>query len=187
VNDQLTDQDIVVGLRDGQHAAWSALCERYGVRLWKFIARLVGSDEEAVADVYQETMLAVAKSGRQLDASQTALWSWLATIGHNQSALHWRRVYRRPATGSDLNDTAVDDSPVEALNRCESAARIRDLMAEMPADYVAVLTAKYLDELSVAEIVDLLGGTMESVRSKLARARRDFRQRYERLDGLRIT
>lgn len=183
MNDQLTDQDIVLGLVNGKQAAWTALCDRYGVRLWKFIARLVGADEAVVADVYQETMLAVAEAGRRLDASETRLWPWLAAIGHNQTALHWRRTYRTPATGSDLSSTAGDDDPVKTLQRRESAARIRELLVEMPADYVALLTAKYVDELSIEEIVQLLGGTFEGVRSKLARARRDFRQRYERFDG----
>lgn len=183
MNKQLTDQEIILGLVDGEQAAWAALCERYGVRLWRFIARLVGSDEEAVADVYQEAMLAAAESGRRLDANRTTLWAWLAAIGHNQSALHWRRVYRRPATASELNSTPTTDNPFETLNRRETAARIRGLLAEMPTDYVTLLTAKYVDELSIEEIVELLGGTFEGVRSKLARARRDFRERYERLDG----
>ena len=57
---------------------------------------------------------------------------------------------------------------------------IRRLLLEMDGDYAAVLTAKYIEGLSIVEIVELFGGTTESIRSRLARARKDFRQRYER-------
>ncbi len=50
----------------------------------------------------------------------------------------------------------------------------------MNADAVSLLLGKYLDQLSVRELMDSLGGTHEAVRSRLARARRDFRSRYER-------
>ena len=180
---ELTDREIVRGLIEGERTAWTALCQRYSGRLWRFVARLVGSDEEVVADVFQETMLAVAKSGRRLKLEDTTLWAWLARIGHNQSALHWRRAYRRPMTTENLSETP--DDQIDAFERSETVSGVRALLAEMQPDYVALLTAKYLDDLTIAELVGLLGGTVEGVRSKLARARHDFRERYQRLDGQR--
>jgi RNA polymerase sigma-70 factor (ECF subfamily) len=51
----------------------------------------------------------------------------------------------------------------------------------MASDYVTVLTAKYIDGQSIAQIVSEIGGTAEGVRSRLARARRDFKLRFVRL------
>jgi RNA polymerase sigma-70 factor (ECF subfamily) len=147
------------------------------------VARLVGADTGAVEDVFQETMLAVARAGRNLDLERTTLWAWLAAIGHRQAAQHWRRHYRQPAaTGARLPDSPADEDAADLLLRSETVDSVRWLLAAMPAADAALLMAKYLDELSVAEIVESLGGTVEGVRSKLARARRDFRARYERLD-----
>ena len=50
----------------------------------------------------------------------------------------------------------------------------------MNAESAALLTGKYLDGLSIQQLVQTMGGTRESVRSRLARARRDFAARYER-------
>ena len=61
-------------------AAWDALCDQFGKRVWAFLVRLVGTDESAVADLFQETFLAAAKSGRNLNSQGTRLWSWLAQI-----------------------------------------------------------------------------------------------------------
>src|SRR5688572_13748605 len=86
VSDTLADAKIVEGLQGGHRWAWEALCRQYSPRVWKYVARLVGGEDDAIADVFQETMLAVAKAGRTL-ATDTRIWPWLAAIGHNQAAL----------------------------------------------------------------------------------------------------
>lgn len=178
--DELTNQQIAVGLRAGDRKAWDALCDRFGRRIWHYAARLVGSDSEAVADVFQETMLAVARAGRNLDAG-AHLWAWLARIAHNQAALYWRGHYRRSAgqAHAGLVDPSADNV-FEWLGRQETSAAVREILAEMSGDYVAVLIARYVDDLSIADMVGQIGGTADSVKSRLARARRDFRERCER-------
>lgn len=178
MSDILTESEIVRGLRQGDRRAWEALCNQYSPRIWRYVARLVGQNEEVVAEVFQETMLAVAKSGRNL-AEKSKLWPWLAAIGHNQTALYWRKNARLRHVGL-TSDPTLDPNPLEMLLRSETIHLVRTLLAEMNAEAVALLSAKYLDGLSISEIVQLMGGTQESIRSRLARARRDFRSRYER-------
>lgn len=220
-----TNENVIIrGLQRGDQDAWRALCEMYSRRLWRYVSRLVGRNSEEVADVFQETMLAVAKAGRQLRTDDTKLWAWLAKIAHNQAALHWRKIYRERAkqghTGlhstssgkADVENTALENTalentavenislentavennsdPAQLADRAESIQVVRYVLAQMPSDDVVVLVAKYMDDLSVSEIVATVGGTIESVRSRLARARRNFRKRFDdiaagtcRLDG----
>lgn len=181
VSDALTEAEIVRGLRLGDRRAWEALCEQFSPRLWRYVARLIGSDDAAVADVFQETFLAVAKSGRNLTAN-AKLWPWLAGIGHRQAALYWRKAYAARRVGLEVDpvNSSAGDDPLERLLTAEKVELVRCLLAEMNANFVAILTGKYLDGLSVKQLVELMGGSEESIRSKLARARRDFRARYER-------
>ncbi|MCA9177189.1 MAG: sigma-70 family RNA polymerase sigma factor, partial [Planctomycetales bacterium] len=161
------------------------LCDAYDQRVWRHLARIAGGDSHRLADLFQETMLAVARAGPQL-SEDTKLWGWLSRVAHNQAALHWRKHYRQLETLNRATLSAplpdVEDAAGQLL-RGELVDAVRSLLAEMDADHVALLTAKYLDEMSVAEMVDAMGGTSESVRSKLARARRDFRQRFERWES----
>jgi RNA polymerase sigma-70 factor (ECF subfamily) len=181
VTDTLADAKIVQGLQGGHRWAWEALCRQYSPRVWKYVARLVGGDEEVVADVFQETMLAVAKAGRSV-APETRLWPWLAAIGHNQAALYWRKRYRsrQVFVARDFLEASFEDNPLDQLLHAETIDLVRSLLAEMNADAVALLLGKYLDGLSILELVNLLGGTEESLRSRLARARKEFRSLYER-------
>ena len=181
--DSSSESEIVSGLRDGDRQAWESLCQLFEDRLWHHISRLIGNDHAAVCDVFQETLMAVARSGRSI-SSDTKLWPWLAKIGHNQAALFWRTRYRDKRMEDDQatrkSPAITDNDPAAALMQQESNMLIRRLLLEMDGDYAAVLTAKYIEGLSIAEIVELFGGTTESIRSRLARARKDFRQRYER-------
>jgi len=174
--------DDVAGLRSGRPEAWSALCEIYGKRLWHYVARLLGADCDAVADTVQETFLAAARSAVAFDPERGTVWAWLTGIAHNQVALHWRKVATRriDRTEPRFEDSpGGGESPEERLLTDDSVEQVRRILAAIPADYTSCLLAKYSDGLSIDEMVERFGGTTESVRSRLARARREFRKRYE--------
>ena len=183
-----TELDIITGLSAGDRNAWVALCEQYGHRVWRYVARLVGPDEEVVSDVYQESMLGVVKSGRNLDVTNTKLWPWLAGIAHRQLALYWRRRYQRTATDATQGNIVDEqmESPDELLQRMETVHQVRVLLADMPSEYVLLLIAKYVDGLTIQAMVEQYGGTTEGIRSKLARARYDFRRRVESTDQIEL-
>ena len=184
------DATIVRGLHRGDRAAWTALYDQYSVRVWTYVARLVGPERQAVADIVQETFLSAARACRQFDARRGSLWNWLSGIAHNHVANHWRqraradRVLDFAAPGGPLahwlGETSNAPPPRELEDR-ELAGMVREVLARLPADYVLILTAKYIDNLSIAELQPLCGGTAEALRSRLARAREAFREAYHRL------
>lgn len=184
----LAEAETVRGLRNGDVRAWNALCEQFGHRVWAFLVKLVGDDEPTVSDLFQDTFLAASKSGRNLNAESTRLWNWLARIAHNLVAEHWRRVYReRRAVSAVLKTSSTPNANFESaddlLIRDETVETVRQVLSQMATDHAEVLVAKYVDGQSIAAIVQSLGGTTESVRSRLARARRDFKTRFERIDA----
>jgi RNA polymerase sigma-70 factor (ECF subfamily) len=183
--------EISEGLRKGDRAAWAALYEAYNVAVWRYVARLVGGDAAIVADVTQEVFIAAARSASRFDPERGSLWSWLAGITHRQVALYYRKAermnrWRKLADEGSLeirewlDATVPPDQPWE---RRELSDLIRGVLAELPADYATLLTAKYLDGLSLEEMYRKLGGSLEAVKSKLARARREFRATFEKLVG----
>ena len=176
--DELTEVEIVGGLRKGDSLAWKALCDQYSRRIWAYVARLVGQDQSVVADVFQESLMAVARSGRNLNDS-SRLWPWLAAIAHNQVALHWRKHHRCQTELLATEPISGELTPEETMLRQENSEQVRSILVEMSPEHVSVLEAKYMDDMSVAEIVAAFGGTTESVRSRLARARREFSKRIQ--------
>ena len=175
MDDQWCELQIVRGLQAGESDAWTALCEQYNDRVWQYVARLIGSNEAVVADVFQETLMAVAKAGRSL-RDDTRIWAWLATIAHNQCALHWRQQAKRST--ELFSEQPVSETPLKQLLRQEDIDNVRCLLSEMPVEYTTVLTAKYIDGLSIRSIAQQHGEGDEAIRSRLARARKEFRKLY---------
>lgn len=173
---------MACGLQRGDRMAWALLFEHNSDRVWRYVARLVGRDAAAVADIVQETFLAAARSARSFDGTRGTIVQWLLGIAHRQAAQHRRR---RGVVSDGLpmeqHATAALGDPVALLEQRETAEAVRQALAELSAEYAVLLVGKYLDDQTVDELVQEHGGTTEAIRSKLARARREFRSVYDRL------
>ena len=184
---------VAAGLREGRREAWARLYDAYSLDVWRYVARLMGPEAATVADAVQETFLEAARSAARFDPARGTLWTWLTGIAHHRAAAHWRQTERianlrklvesRAAEIRHLLDAAESnvESPLEIWQHNELAELVRSALADLPADYAALLTAKYLDDRSLAELSAQTGSSIEAVKSKLARARREFRARFERL------
>ena len=184
---------ITKGLQSGQAEAWQALYDLYCQRVWRNVARLMGSDSAEVADVVQETFLAAARSAHQYDPTRGTLWNWLCGIARNQVALAYRKQSRQDrlrravkqfaAGNGELGrwlDQAIDE-PADLLQTKALAALVRAALVELPNDYGALLSARYLDGDTVDEIAASQQQTATSIESKITRARQAFRDAFQRL------
>ena len=72
----------------------------------------------------------------------------------------------------------VEHDPLEIWERTQQVCRAA--LAQLPDDYHNRLTAKYCDGATVPQIAEADDSSTEAVRSKLARARRAFRQAFAR-------
>lgn len=188
--DEYQEHRIAAGLRKGRREAWQRLYDAHAERVWWLVARAMSRDSSDVADVVQETLLAVAKSARSYDASRGSLSSWLNGIARRQIALYYRRRKRHHAlSSSDLSSTDYEPDdvvwadeetadPAAVASRAELASQVRATLTKLPADYEVLLTSKYVDGASVEEIAASEKASEEAIRSKLARARRAFRKKF---------
>ncbi len=188
--DPQQEQQIALGLRDGRTDAWRRLYDTYASEVWRCVARQMGPGSSDVADVVQETFLAAARSARTYDASRGSLWTWLGGIARRHVALHFRKQRRQQRLKTEADRSAghrveiahwLDNreaAPGEALDHAELSAMVRSTLTALPADYEALLTAKYFDGATVEEIAGQENRTSVAVRSKLARARRAFRRAF---------
>jgi RNA polymerase sigma-70 factor, ECF subfamily len=180
---------VIRGLRDGSRDAWAALYDRHCEGVWRYVARLLGPNAAAVADVVQETFLAAARTARGFDPERGSLGGWLTGIAHHRVTLHWRQESRGKRLRQLAESGAAEirgwldgqESPSDEWKGRESADLVRGVLAEMSVDYAALLAAKYLDEQTLEEIARENNCSIDATKSKLARARREFRTKFEYL------
>ncbi len=78
-------------------------------------------------------------------------------------------------------DTVHDPSQEELTDQLRARALMDHVLAEMPDDLREVFVLFELEELSVAEVADLLAIPIGTVGSRLRRAREDFHDRVRRI------
>ncbi len=193
--DDQQEHEIVRGLREGKADAWRALYDAFAEPVWRAVARLIGPRSADVADVVQETFLAAARSAHTFDPARGTLWPWLWGIARRHVALYYRKKARHDrlraahawlAAGDGQLGRWLDGDatpPTAALEAAELADLVRAVLTELPDDYEALLTGKYLDGVSVEQLARRHGSTEVAVRSKLARARAAFREAFGKLGG----
>lgn len=182
MTNSLADPQSVV---DSRHDDWRTLYEKYSVDIWRYVANIIGSDADAGGDAVQETFMTAARAFDQFDPGRGTARAWLIGIAHREVAKHWRRAarHRADSNGPTVEEILTTDQVTSRLEHAETAEVVCRVLSELPADSAALLTGKYCEEFTVLELVEQLGGTVEGVRSKLARARRDFKKKYERASG----
>lgn len=74
--------ELVIRLRTEDALAWTVFVDTFSPRIWRYVARLVGSDRLVVADLVQEVLLAAVRGIGQFDSQRGTLVCWLFRFSH---------------------------------------------------------------------------------------------------------
>ncbi len=200
--DPQDERELTRGLGQGNPDAWRALYDAYAQSLWRVVARLMGPTSADVADVVQERRFSPpARSAKThtIPRASGSLWLlWICGIARRQVALHYRKQARhaqikeagcrlKTAGGNGEVASWIADRqapPADVLASAELATLVRATLTTLSEDHGSLLAARYFDDVSVDEIADREQCSSTAIRSRLARARQAFREKFTRLtDG----
>jgi RNA polymerase sigma-70 factor (ECF subfamily) len=149
--------------------------------VWRFALRLTG-DRDQAEDLTQETLLRAWRHRRRLRDPDRAR-VWLFKIAANLWRDRVRRARRRP----DPTTTSADELPSsnvppdkQLIDR-EDVQRTVDAMDGLPPRQREVLYLYACEELSLAEIADVLDISSNAVKASLSLARKRMRRQLEDL------
>lgn len=134
------------------------------------LARRLLGWRDGVEDVVHDVFLA-ALTHRDRFRGDASAWTWLAAITLNRCRAQrrrqlvnfrwWREAKRAPAATCE---------PL-SIERDETNARVREAVAALPVKDREVVVLYYLEELTVAQVSQLLGASTGAVELRLHRAR----------------
>jgi RNA polymerase sigma-70 factor, ECF subfamily len=168
----------------GDAKAFELLVARHA-RLAGAVALSVVSDYDAAKDVVQEAFLKALEGLSALE-DPAAFKGWLRNVVRTTALDHLRRrkVTGRAAEalpGQDEDDgaplPAPDVGPDDLMQKAELRERVREEVAQLPESQREVVLLKYLDGRSYEEIADVTGLTVNTIESRLFRARATLRKR----------
>ena len=189
--DRRTDEELVEDYIDGDVGAFRVLIDRYHDALMRFLIRLMGG-RAAAEDVFQDTFLQIHQSLGTFDPERR-LKPWLFTIAANKARDALRRRQRRPtvslsasvdaAQGRSFVDLMEIELPdvSESMERAELSERVQAAIDTLSPRLREILLLAYFQKMSYAQIAEVSGIPLGTVKSRLHSAVAAFAKAWQEL------
>jgi RNA polymerase sigma-70 factor, ECF subfamily len=162
----------------------AALLELYDSalpRVYGYLLRRCGRADDA-EELTSETFLAAANSARR-NPPATLDVPWLIGIARHKLADHWRRQAREERGLRLIATDQVRDAAEDPWDARLVAIRAGEALAALAPQYRLALTLRYVDDLPVREVAQLVGRPVQATEALLVRARAAFRAQYTADEG----
>jgi RNA polymerase sigma-70 factor, ECF subfamily len=161
------DASLVRRCLDGDESSMRALVERFQAIVFGLCHRMLGHREDA-EDVAQDVFLRVFRSLHGWDETRP-LKPWLLTIAANRCRTAMSRRARRPAGGELQVDSIADSLEPASMGLAEE---LQLALAQLRDDYRICFVLFHQQELSCAEVAEIMNCPEGTVKTWLHRARR---------------
>jgi RNA polymerase sigma-70 factor (ECF subfamily) len=177
----LSDKELLQRVKESDTRAFSALVDRYKVKLFNLLYRMLQNREEA-EDILQETFLRVFREKESYDPSY-AFSTWIYTIALNLCRNQLKRRKRFRFFGIDL---IKDDRRYAVETRVHAdglSSTLDKAIASLPVKYRTVFVLREVNQLSYEEMAESLNVPLGTVKSRVNRARLMLRDKLKPMFG----
>jgi RNA polymerase sigma-70 factor (ECF subfamily) len=168
------DRQLLERIVEGDERALARLYDRHKESLYRYVVHLVDSD--GAEDVLQETLLATWRGAAGFRA-RSSVRTWMFAIARNQALLLTRKRLPEPSASlGDLAD-AEEPGPEEAVVAMLDAALVARAVEALRPVHREILHLACVQGLSGAEMSEVLGVPVGTVKSRLHNAKRELAER----------
>ncbi len=184
----ISDDQIIERTLAGETDVFSILVRRWERPIYGLSLRMLGRDEDA-RDVCQETFLAAFRNLRKF-RGDAKFSSWIYRIAINACHSKLRKHSGTTEQSIDLEDEdgrkwELADTDTELMpdrmQRDQLAALIRKALQALPPEMRQVIIMKEYEELTFAEISEIMQIPVSTVKSRLYTGLQQMRARLEKL------
>ncbi len=189
-NYPMNEKEDIKLAQSGDFEAFSRLIESNKSKLYALALKMTGNKLDA-EDIVSETLIKAIDNIEKF-RGESAFGTWLYSIALNQSRAHLAKQKQTelknveeylPEQMSDeihqkKNMQLFDwDDPHSQLESVELKRIIQQAIDQLPFKFKEVFLLRYLEELSIKEIAEMIDETVASTKSRVLRAKlvvRDF-------------
>lgn len=181
----ISDEELAQLLRRAQGhdpAAFDRLYELYAERVYRYVWYRVRDPEIAkdlTADIFERVIQKISTFQVSAQDTVAGFSGWLFRIAHNDVYHHYVRREREEAIlvpeekASEQQSEAIDLSSL--AEKHERKAALRDAIVQLPIDQQEVLILRFWEQLSHAEVANLMGRSEGAIRVLQHRALKALR------------
>lgn len=175
---------LALAARDGESVAFTQLYERTRGQAWRVLYRVVGQSAD-LEDLVQESYIQLLRALKGY-RGESKVSTFLHRVCVNVGLMHLRSKRRRPEELHDeLPEQVGDESmnPERAAQVKQAQALCQQVLSRLSEDKAAVFVYHDLLGMKPEEIAELVDAPVNTVRSRLNRARADFTDALAKAKG----
>ncbi|MGE3245708.1 MAG: sigma-70 family RNA polymerase sigma factor [Beijerinckiaceae bacterium] len=172
--------DIVAIAERRDRRAFARLFEHFAPRIKGFLLR-GGAAASAADDLAQEALLTVWRKAGYFDPEKASASTWIFTIVRNLRIDGQRRIRRQAIYEAAMlhEDEEPPIRPDEALQSSQLQARVQDALRDLPEEQLAVVRLSFVDGKAHADIAEVLGIPLGTVKSRIRLAMNRLKGKLE--------
>ena len=178
----LSDNELVVLVREKNPEKYEEIIKRYQGKLFAYLRRLVGNQEEA-EDLLQDVFIKAYINLHSYDCSRK-FSSWIYRISHNEAVNYLKRKsLKKLVYWEDINSTkdklkscSTEKGADKVWERKETNREVNEAIGRLPIKYKQVLLLRYFSDNSYEEIGEILDKPVNTVGTLINRAKKKLQE-----------
>ena len=174
VSDALTDDDLLFRMQNDDETAFQMLVERHIDRAHGLALRILKNQADA-EDVTQDVFVKTWTNRMSWQPGRARFSTWLYRVIVNRCI-----DLRRAPVNEDLEnipEPADDASSAEDLiQQSQVHLQVEKAISRLPTQQRAAIVLSYYEELSNAQVAEIMGTTIDAIESLLKRGRQKLRE-----------
>ena len=162
--------------------AWEKLVKEYESMVYHIAYRMMQNEQEA-KDISQEIFIKVYRNLPKFDG-KSAFSTWLYRIAVNTCIDTLRKnktkqtVSWEQYTEQNKNETATYQTPENVYLQREKQNDIMETLQNLSPEHKAIILMRDMQDMTYGEIAECLSVSLGTVKSRIARAREQFKKEF---------
>jgi len=181
----LADEDLISLVEASDAEAFATLYDRHSRAAFSLAYRMMG-ERQASEDLAQDAFLKVWRGASSYRADRGSVRTWILSIVHNRGIDQIRSQASRRRTQDRVEASAPRSQPSEGFAeawRNSQRDQVREALNTLPSEQLKILELAYFSGYTHAEISDLLGLPLGTVKGRMRLGLKKIRDYFESRDA----
>ena len=176
----MKETEVINQVLQGDTETFRLLVDRYQKPIIRFVNHML-NDSHICEDIAQDVFFTAYKSLASFDPDRSSFSTWLFTITKNKSLNVLKK--KRPLSMSQLPEKSDLHNPSDNLSERELFAELDKILEALSAEQKAAFVLAEFEELPYAEIAQIEGTKIGTIKSRISRAKEKIKSALKNLDG----
>lgn len=169
--------ELVLQAQAGDKDAFGKIYDHFFESIYRYVFFRVNQDE--VEDIVESVFIKAWVNLEKYEKRDFSFSSWLYKIAHNATIDHHRSHRKIEQIDENIKDESEEAEPKKLAEQGILSKKVRDAVNELKEPYRQVVSLKFLNGLSNAEIAEILGEREGNIRVLQFRALKELKKQLE--------